>query len=218
MRKIVILLLFVFLSVTVVFAAPLPQRPVVNHQTHECAMITPGDECGDVVLPPGWEYLDEAAGETCPVGYTTIELYPEWTKFKAPHCCMEGHSGVAGDCQDVIIEQSRKQCAFVEDIQSCVGLPEGWEAWGKDCPQGFEWVDDMVCTVSETISTPTVLPQTETIPTLTKPGSESGGMIGTLEPTETTDQPKNLLPCPSVAIITMSLAGVGYLFRRRNQY
>jgi len=192
----------------------MPPRPVVNHSTRQCAVIVPGDECGDVILPTGWEYLDEAAGEKCPDGYSTIELHPEWAKFKVEHCCMEGHSGVAGDCQDVVIRQSNRQCAFVEDIQICTALPKGWEAWGKNCPTGFEWVDQVNCTVSSTtVSTP----PSELEPTSTTPKSDttgSGGMVATPEPTELAEAHNPLLPCPSVAMALAGLVGAGVLLRR----
>lgn len=122
-------------------AAPLPPRRVVNHQTQQCAEIVPGDECGDVLLPPGWEYTD---GE-CPAGYTPGEIQVEWVHFEVSICCTEGHSGVAGDCQDVVIQRSLRQCAFVGDIEKCAGLPNGWEALGRDCPVEFTWVEDVVC-------------------------------------------------------------------------
>ena len=38
--------------------APMPPRTLVNHKSKQCAQIVPGDECGDVVLPTDWEYLE----------------------------------------------------------------------------------------------------------------------------------------------------------------
>ena len=207
-------LFFLSLSFTLASAAPMPPSPVVNHQTRQCAVIVPGDECGDVILPSGWEYLDEAAGETCPEGYATIDLNPKWMHFKATHCCTEGHSGSSGDCQDVVIQQSKRQCAFVEDIQTCAALPNGWETWGKNCPTGFEWVDQVTCTSS---STAVFTPPSDIEPTSTTPKSDStgsGGMVATLEPTESAEAHNPLLPCPSVAMVLAGLVGAGVLVKR----
>jgi hypothetical protein len=212
-----VLLISSLLSLLLIYAlaaaAPMPPSPVVNHQTRQCAVITPGDECGDVILPPGWEYLDEAAGEVCPDGYTTIELRPEWAHFKVAHCCTEGHSGTSGDCQDVVIDQSSQRCGFVEDIQACAGLPEGWEAWGENCPTKFEWVEDIDCTGDQVGSTP----PTELDPTSANTNNDTsggGGRIGTLEPSETTSRPANAMPCPSVAMMLFSLVVFGFWYKK----
>ena len=125
-------------------AAPLPPRTAVNDATRECARVMPGDECGDVILPPGWRYLEPDPG-ACPDGYAQIELHADWLHFKAPHCCTEFHSGTRGDCQDVIIHNASQQCAFVADIDQCPALPPGWAPWGKNCPEGFQWAADQTC-------------------------------------------------------------------------
>ena len=205
-------LLIFLLTNTIVFAAPMPPRPVVNHQTRQCAVIVTGDECGDVVLPSGWEYLDEASGELCPNGYATIDLNPEWAHFKATHCCSEGHSGSSGDCQDVVIQQSKRHCAFVEDIQACTALPKGWEAWGENCPTGFEWVDQLACTVSST-SVPT--PPSKLEPTSTIPTNDSTGSGGKIDTPVPTDEPNTTLPCPSVVMPLAGLVGAGVLLKRK---
>jgi hypothetical protein len=208
-------LLIFLLTNTIVFAAPMPPRPVVNHQTRQCAVIVTGDECGDVVLPSGWKYMDEAAGEQCPNGYATIDLNPDWTHFKVTHCCSEGHSGSSGDCQDVVIQQSKRHCAFVEDIQACTALPKGWETWGENCPTGFEWVDQLACAVSSTsVSTPpSKLEPTSTTPKNDSTGS--GGKIATSEPTEQSRVPNPLLPCASVVMPLAGLVGGGVLLKRK---
>jgi hypothetical protein len=70
-----ILLLFVGLSllfsffVTFAFAAPAPPANVVNHKTHECAIISGGDECISCVPTGDWEIL---IGD-CPEGYTILD-------------------------------------------------------------------------------------------------------------------------------------------------
>jgi hypothetical protein len=212
-------LLTVLLFYALANAAPMPARPVVNHQTRQCAVIVTGDECGDVILPTGWEYLNEAAGEKCPDGYTTIDLHPDWAHFKVAHCCTEGHSGSSGDCQDVVIHQSNQQCAFVEDIQNCTVLPGGWNAWGKNCPTNFEWIDEVLCSGGQVATTTTTAPTSPPIlrptPTvLESDASGSGGMESTLEPTETYLKSKNLLPCPSVAMVSICLVGIGFWQKR----
>ena len=216
MRRFVLPLLFLLLLTSGVDAAPMPPQPVINHQTRQCAVIVPGDECGDVILPPGWENLDEAAGETCPSDYTTIDLHPEWARFKVEHCCMEGHSGVGGDCQDVIIRQSKKQCAFVEDIQSCAGLPDGWEAWGENCPKGFEWVEAVVCTGGSL--NPTALPTSpqKIEPSRTPPpgGSTGGGRLSTAVPTPSAEKRNPMLPCSSLGMVLVAVVGAIIKFGR----
>ncbi len=210
-------LLSLLLIYTLAIAAPMPPSPVVNHQTRQCAVITPGDECGDVILPPGWEYLDEASGEVCPEGYTTIELRPDWAHFKVPHCCMEGHSGTSGDCEDVVIDQSSQRCAFVEDIQNCQGLPDGWEAWGENCPTKFEWVDDVICTGSQADQTQTPTPPSQIERTSTAPGSSSsggGGQISTPVSTEAPEARNPLLPCSSAGMLLVAIAGMAYRKKR----
>jgi hypothetical protein len=180
-------------------AAPLPPRIAVNHGERQCAMFVTGDECGDAILPEGWEYQppDDLA---CPEGYSMVDLRPEWQHFKAPFCCMEGHSGVAGDCQDVVINRLKRQCAFVEDIEACSSLPLGWAAWGKDCPAPFTWTEDVACKAAaqDPPSALTALP-------LTAPA---------LTPTPVTPLPvrKPLLPCFSFgALLTLT---VGIALRR----
>jgi hypothetical protein len=108
--------LLLFAGAVAVYAAPLPPRWVINPQAQQCARVIPGDECGDIVLPAGWEYQDASSGASCPAGYTEVELRPGWTHFKAQFCCSEGHSGSPGDCQDVVIQPLARQCAFVEDM------------------------------------------------------------------------------------------------------
>jgi hypothetical protein len=204
-------LAFVFLLVSALWAvtcaAPMPPRQVINHQTQQCADIVPGDECGDVILPPDWEYLDLTAGEKCPDNFTFVELRPDWVHFKVPFCCTEGHSGSSGDCQDVVIQPVKRQCAFVDDIQKCTGLPDGWEVSGQNCPAGFEWVEDVVCTGEEAIQTaiPTTSPLIET----TSPAQPAGSPT----PTQTGTTVHNpLLPCFSLGLTLVAL--ISLRFRR----
>lgn len=197
---------------TLVLAAPMAPRPVVNHQTRQCAIITPGDECGGVILPAGWEYLDKSAGVECPAGYATVELKVEWTHFKAAHCCTKGHSGTSGDCQDVVIQHSKQRCAFVEDIQACVALPQGWETWGKNCPSDFKWVDQVDCKDSSTAASTAL----ESTPSSTPSLGDSSGSGGEKTTPGPTDVPNPLLPCLSSAMPLTILIGAGvFSFRKR---
>jgi hypothetical protein len=197
----------------VVFAAPMPLRILVNHKTHQCAQITPGDECGDVILPPDWEYLDASSGEKCPDDYTLVDLRLEWKQFKSQFCCSEGHSGSAGDCQDVVTQPNKRQCAFVEDIQQCPGLPEGWKAWGQGCPFDFYWTQDVVCSGSGSslsLSATSAL-KTETAglaqPTEPPPASQT-------KPTRSPDTRNPLFPCASSGL---ALLGLFLIITRRHK-
>ena len=205
-----ILLLLILNSMT--YAAPMPPRPVINHQSRECAEIVPGGECGDVVLPPGWEYLDPDKGEQCPANYAFVELSPDWIHFKVSFCCTAGHSGASGDCEDVVVHQSDQQCAFVDDVRECASLPDGWEASGEDCPAEFEWVADVVCTGSDVDQelTPTVLPRTELASTLQPAVTPSP--IPT-EPTIPVDARNPLCPCASLGLALVALLSLRFLRR-----
>jgi len=200
------------IAISMAYAAPMPPRTLINHKTHQCAQITPGDECGDVVLPPDWEYLDTASGEKCPDNYTFIDLHPKWTHFKAQVCCSEGHSGSAGDCQDVVIQPTSRQCAFVEDIQKCTNLPVGWKAWGQNCPAGFKWSETIVCTNGESNPTENLTSGNQTVPTAAlQPTAEPPADQTT--PASSADKRNPLFPCASSALVLIILFGV--TLRRR---
>lgn len=188
---------FVFVLAFTTALAPMPPRTVVNPETRQCAMLVPGDECGDVVLPPGWEYLP--AGEACPQGYAVIELRPEWVHFKAPFCCTEGHSGSPGDCEDLLIQPEKRQCAFVEDIQACRGpgarLPLGWAipSEGQNlCPGNFTWVEGIACEAGDNSA------QSGATPTVALSAVPAASSSTALPPTATpaaSDRSSPLLPC-----------------------
>jgi hypothetical protein len=193
------------ITIGVAYAAPMPQRTVVNHKTHQCAQITPGDECGDVILPPDWEYLDPSLGEKCPDNYTLVDIQLKWMQFKSQMCCSEGHSGSRGNCKDVVTEPTKRQCAFVEDIQKCPVLPEGWQAWGQNCPVDFYWTKDVVCTGKESS------------PTMNSTGGIQTEPASSVQPTETppAEQPTNspdarnpLFPCASSGLVLFALCGL----------
>jgi hypothetical protein len=146
-------------------AAPLPPLRVVNHQTKECNEIPfGGDECMDCFPPAGWEVLGVAYDVPCPADYAVVEgVNYNCQPFKNQFCCSEGHSGAPGDCQDLVVNDRVKQCAFVEDISGCE-LPQRWskrpdtvELRNWVCPAGYEWLDTLECG-AESSSPPASLP------------------------------------------------------------
>jgi hypothetical protein len=140
---VLITLLFLVASETVA-AAPLPPELAVNHETKECAEFWGGDECVRCSVPEGWEILGQTYEAECPADYDMVEITPECWAAKEPFCCTEGHSGLAGDCDDVVINRPARQCAFVEDIDDCPALPLGWGRHGEDCPY-HDWAADVEC-------------------------------------------------------------------------
>jgi hypothetical protein len=152
MKTVVVSIVIVFLLLLVaglpLFAAPIPPLLVVNHETKECATIMGGDECMDCFPPEGWETLGFAHEYECPLGYTQLDgIDARCEHFKDEFCCSEGHSGVHGDCEDMVLDDERKLCAFVDDIHTAV-LPVGWDRMPKDlvfyewaCPSHYAWVD-----------------------------------------------------------------------------
>lgn len=191
------------IAASVASAAPMPPRTLINHKTQQCAQVTPGDECGDVILPPEWEYLDPNSGEKCPDNYTMVDLQPEWTHFSSQFCCSEGHSGSSGDCQDVIKQEAKQQCAFVEDIQKCSSLPEGWESWGHNCPIDFYWTNDVVCITGESSPAKNVTKASQTQPAPVTQLSETPAA-------KPADTPNPLFPCASTGVALVVLASVGF--------
>lgn len=133
-----------------VLAAPVPPLRVVNHETKECSDIFGGDECMDCFPPDGWEILGDAYDLPCPDGYEEVAS-PGYSceHFKVSFCCSEGHSGAGGDCADMVLNRGRKQCAFVNDVNS-IELPRGWRqmpggaaSYDWVCPEDYEWVTDV---------------------------------------------------------------------------
>ena len=154
----VFIVLFCFFGQSV-SASLAPPQLVVNHETEECAIFYPGDECMSCSLVEDWEIVDSSS--ECPSDYTEIgELSFEHyicEGRKTQFCCTVGHSGALGDCDDVVVNQAKKQCAFIEDINECEKLSVGWQQaemdvfwddvfWGQVCPSlEYEWVDDIEC-------------------------------------------------------------------------
>ncbi len=126
-------------------ASPLPPRSVVNHEIEACGEVFGGDECMSCRAEAGWTLLGEAE---CPAGYATEVPVPhDCSPFKSHFCCTEGHSGAPGDCEDVIVNEAERHCAFVEDLAACTALPAGWTPAPRDsgwpvCPSwDYRWVE-----------------------------------------------------------------------------
>lgn len=127
-------------------AVPAKPQYGINEQTKECAEFFIDNVCSDCKLPLGWKEIDEFQ---CPLGYNQVEKFPDCTPAKNKFCCTFGHSGYGGDCEDVVVNDSEKKCAFVEDIHKCK-LPPNWnqiteiKPWGplQLCPSfQYEWLD-----------------------------------------------------------------------------
>lgn len=71
-----------------VSATPDAPRVVVNPATRECAPVVYWrDECGEAILPSGWEFSPES---TCPADYTVVQRLPgvAWKNYQSDFCCM----------------------------------------------------------------------------------------------------------------------------------
>lgn len=151
-----ILLLFFLVTlwqpVGTLVAAPLPPSRVTNLETRECGELFAGDECMDCFPLEGWEVLGNAFDVTCPTGYTEVDGIPyRCEPFKVQFCCSEGHSGAPGDCTDLVVNDREKECAFVDEIETC-RLPSRWKSMPGDleprswvCPADYEWVEGLTC-------------------------------------------------------------------------
>ncbi len=151
MRKNLISIIFVVFIATLisssVFASQALPRYRINEQTKECSEFFMGDECVSCNIPEGWETIEEFQ---CPNGYNEIQADSVCMPRKDPFCCTVQHSGAAGDCEDVVVNDIEQKCAFVEDINKCAKLPTNWkqaedviEFWGKVCPSlEYEWLEE----------------------------------------------------------------------------
>jgi hypothetical protein len=187
-RKIGVLfaVLIVSLFVTSPAAAtPTPPVLVVNHNTKQCAGFIQGDDCHWCEPLEGWEILGYAREVSCPAGYEDLGfqgMTGNCRGYKNQFCCSNGTH--RGDCEDLVINESEKLCAFVEEITGC-SLPEGWASaaptteWDGLCPHWpdtYQWVLDIACLVTPEAAEPiatayrsTATPITTTLPSLTAP-------------------------------------------------
>jgi len=88
-RRLAVFFSIVLLTLVIterVLATPDPPRVLVNHDTRQCdPLVYWRDECGEIILPTGWEFHDE---NSCPADYTVIELSRlEWDKYQNAFCC-----------------------------------------------------------------------------------------------------------------------------------
>jgi hypothetical protein len=146
---VLLLALFVLAAPGDVQAAPV-RKLVVNEGAKQCAWVFGGDECSDCVpVDDAWKIVEPGMGQGCPGDFqmVRVELKRACRPFKRTHCCTKGHSGVQGDCEDMVINDQLKKCAFVDDLKSCA-LPAGWmgkpqampaKEW--ECPYAWESVD-----------------------------------------------------------------------------
>jgi hypothetical protein len=78
-------------AIRTALATPDAPRVVVNSSTLACDPVFYWrDECGEAVLPSGWEF---SAGSACPAGYTVSELKAEWSKYQNDFCCQARGGG-----------------------------------------------------------------------------------------------------------------------------
>lgn len=142
-------------------AAPTPPLTAVNEETKECGQMPGGDECTSCYPTDGWELLGDGVDVECPAGYTSAEPQYACEPFKTWFCCTDGHSGAAGDCEDMVISHRYDQCAFVDDINGCkpprewTQRPNGLRAEQWLCPATYEWIDEIDCTGDASSATTT---------------------------------------------------------------
>jgi len=144
--KIIIPIFLLILFSFSVFASQAMPRYALNEQTKECSEFFMGDECTTCSPPEGWDIIEEFQ---CPEGYEEVDVNSVCGPHKSDFCCTVAHSGVNGDCDDVVVNDVEKRCAFVEDITQCGSLPTNWEQaeeldfWGKACPSlDYEWLEE----------------------------------------------------------------------------
>lgn len=124
-------------------ATPTPPETMVNHETQRCASVILADECmACLPAPEGWEVLGYSYEVECPADYELVEIDLVCTALKEQFCCTVR---MDGDCEDMVINDRKDQCAFVDDIADCA-LPRGWEKRAEDvggsewtCPWDYEW-------------------------------------------------------------------------------
>lgn len=145
------LLLFVLCLISILFspasALQTPPDRVVNHETKQCALLFRGSVCTTCVPPEGWIVFSRGPYGPCPAGYRQVEIKPVCYSSRTSFCCTEGHSGAPGSCEDLVVNRSKNQCAFVADLKKCKDLPEGWlrpekgKPGGNFCPLKYQWLE-----------------------------------------------------------------------------
>lgn len=142
MKKAGFAIFFVMLA-ALASAAPMPLLMIANNNSMQCARFLPGDECMDCTPPVGWEVLGPYS--SCPEGYTMVTVNGNCKGFEQEHCCTEKHSGASGDCQNMVMKNLTKQCAFLTNARDA-SLPAGWMKMPANasssnwvCPLDYTW-------------------------------------------------------------------------------
>ncbi len=149
------MLLLLAMPGQVSYATPTPLYILVNDTTKQCYVSIMGDECMWCEPPVGWRIYgpgSESYGPTpCPEGYTKIENFElNCRRSKSRECC--GVFAARGDCTDMVVNDTLKECAFVKDINACI-LPPGWSARPTQVlvaswichSDTYKWVDNVTC-------------------------------------------------------------------------
>ena len=159
----------------------------INNETMECAEFFMGDECISCSLPQGWRSIGNPYDNECPEGYTKVQGEPICKPLKNDFCCTVSHSGLNGDCEDLVVNDVERKCAFIDDINECDSLPLGWtraeeyEFWGRVCPSPeYGWLDEYLeCSKispdDRETTIPTSIPDNpETTITISPPDDQEG--------------------------------------------
>lgn len=124
-------------------AAPLQLQMIINNDSMQCARFLPGDECMDCTPPEGWEILDPDM--SCPESYTMVTVKGTCKSFENERCCTEKHTGVSGDCQNMVKNDLTKECAFITNTTTDT-IPNGWQTMSENinpvswvCPLDYAW-------------------------------------------------------------------------------
>jgi len=120
--------------------SPAPPSIIINQTTKECTNFWLGDECVRCQVPTNWETYNS---NYCPIDYKRVDLDVDCEPLKTSFCCSQSHSGGDGDCEDLIININEKKCSFVEDINTCPSLVQGWQKVEDLCPLDYQWVDGL---------------------------------------------------------------------------
>lgn len=126
-----------------VSAAPLPLQMIVNDESMQCSRFLPGDECMDCMPPEGWKILGPDV--PCPESYTMVTVNGICKGFENERCCTEKHTGVSGDCKNLVKNDLTKECAFVTNATTDT-VPNGWKKMPGNaslsswvCPLDYTW-------------------------------------------------------------------------------
>ncbi len=203
--KLILLVLAVILPLLlargVVLATPTPPYVFVNHTTKECVIRIHGDDCTWCEPPDGWQELGVQGQAQCPEDYARVE-YLEFNcvGYKNQFCCSNGAH--RGDCEDMIINDSKSQCTFVKDVANCT-LPEGWisrstrareRAW--ICPQDYRWGVTVTCLNATSVPESTPVPTFTPTPTPTCTPTLTPTPTPTCTPTLTLTSTPTSTPTP----------------------